>query len=80
MPAHIGPAVLIVLGVIAIWWLSTHGKGEIKLRFIAWLLLPLIVWLLVAAHNPAEAGRIATGAASGTATAISALSKALTGI
>jgi hypothetical protein len=73
--SHAGPAVLLVLGIIAVWWLATHGKGEIKLRLIAWLLLPLIVWGLVAAQNPAEAGRIAAGAASGAALAISTIGR-----
>lgn len=68
--SHAGPAVLVVLGVIAVWYLATHGKGEIKLRLIAWLLLPLIVWLLVAAQSPAEAGRIAAGTASGVSVVI----------
>jgi hypothetical protein len=78
-PAQAGPAVLVVLGVIGIWWLSTHGKGEVKLRLLAWLLLPVIAWLLVAAHDPAEAGRIASGAASGASTALSSLGKLVGG-
>jgi hypothetical protein len=69
--SQVGPAVLVVLAVAAVWWLSTHGKGEVKLRLIAWILLPVIVWLLVAANNPAEAGRIASGAAAGVTTAVS---------
>jgi len=71
--SQVGPAVLVVLAVAAVWWLSTHGKGEVKLRLIAWVLLPLIVWLLVAANNPAEGARIASGAASGVSVAIGAL-------
>jgi hypothetical protein len=66
-------------GVIAIWWLSTHGKGEIKLRLIAWLLLPAMVWLLLAAHSPAEAGKVASGAASGVSVAIGAVSRVVSG-
>jgi hypothetical protein len=69
-----------VLAVAAIWWLATHGKGEAKLRFISWLLLPVIVWLLVAVHSPAEAGRVASGAASGAGTAISAVGRLFSGM
>jgi hypothetical protein len=75
-----GPAFLVVLGIIAIWWLATHGKGEVKLRFLAWLLLPVIVWALVAAHSPAEGARIASGAASGVSVAIGAFSRLASGI
>jgi hypothetical protein len=72
-----GPAVLVVLGIIAIWWLATHGKGEVKLRLIAWILLPLIVWTLVAVQSPAEAGRIAAGTASGVSVAIITVSRVI---
>jgi hypothetical protein len=68
------------LAVAGIWWLATRGRGEIKLRFIAWLLLPVIVWLLMAAHSPAEAGRVATGAASGAGTVIGAIGRLFSGI
>jgi len=77
--SQVGPAVLVVLSVAAVWWLSTHGKGEVKLRLIAWVLLPVIVWLLVAANNPAEATRIASGAAAGVTTVIGALGKVASG-
>lgn len=75
-----GPAVIVVLAVVTVWWLATHGKGEIKLRLLAWLLLPVIVWLLLAAHSPAEAGKVASSAASGVTTAIGALSRVVSGI
>jgi hypothetical protein len=75
-----GPAVAVVLAVIGIWWISTHGKGGAALRLIAWVLLPLMLWLLDAVHDPAQAGHIATGAASGVATAISGLSRLASGI
>jgi hypothetical protein len=76
----VGPAVLVVLGIIGIWWLSTHGKGEVKLRLLAWLLLPVILWVLVAAHSPAEGARIAAGAASGVSVAIGAVSRVVSGM
>lgn len=70
-----GPAVAVVLAVIAIWWFATHGKGTASGRLIAWMLLPVILWALLAVHNPAEAGRIASGTASGVAVAVSAASR-----
>lgn len=78
-PAQAGPAVLVVLGIVGIWWLAAHGKGEVKLRLLAWILLPVIAWLLVAAHDPAGAGRIASGAAAGASTALSSLGKLVSG-
>jgi hypothetical protein len=78
--ASVGPAVLVVLAVVAVWWLSSHGKGEVKLRLLAWILLPVIVWLLVAARSPAEAGRIASGAAAGVTVAIGTVGRLASGI
>lgn len=78
--SQVGPAVLVVLAVVAVWWLSSHGKGEVKLRLLAWVLLPLIVWLLVAARSPAEAGRIASGAAAGVTVAIGTVGRLASGI
>ena len=75
-----GPAVAVVLAVIAIWWLATHGKGGAGFRLLAWVLLPVMVWLLLAVHDPAQAGRIASGAASGVATAVSGISQWVSGI
>jgi hypothetical protein len=70
-----GPAVAVVLGVVGIWWISTHGKGGAALRLIAWVMLPLVLWLLDAVHDPAQAGHIASGAASGVFVAISSISR-----
>lgn len=77
--SQVGPAVLVVLAVAAVWWLSTHGKGEVKLRLIAWILLPLIVWLLIAAQSPAEAGRIASGVAAGVTVAVGTVGRLVSG-
>lgn len=74
-----GPAVFVVLAVVAVWWLSSHGKGEIKLRLLAWLLLPVIVWLLIAAQSPAEAGRIASGVAAGVTVAVGTVGRLVSG-
>jgi hypothetical protein len=76
----VAPAVAVVVGVIAVWFLSTHGKGTASARFIAWLLLPAVLWVILAVHNPAQAGHIASGTASGVAVAISALSRFAAGL
>lgn len=70
-----GPAVAVVIVIIAIWYLSTHGKGGAGFRLIAWLLLPVILWMLLAVHDPAQAERIASGTASGVAVAVGAVSR-----
>jgi hypothetical protein len=44
------------------------------------VLLPVIVWTLIAVHDPAEAGRIAAGAATGTSVAAAAFGQLLTAI
>jgi hypothetical protein len=74
------PALGVALTVIAIWWISTHGKGSAALRLIAWASLLGVLWLLDAVHDPAQAGHIASGAASGVAVAISAVSQFANGI
>lgn len=79
-PVQVGPAVLVVLAVIGIWKMSTAGRGEVKLRLLAWVLLPVIVWTLLAARSPAEGARIASGAASGISVALGALSRVVSGI
>ena len=76
----VGPAAILIAAVVAIWWLSTHGKGSAGYRLIAWLLLPAILWVLVAVHSPAAAGRIASGAASGAGTAIGAVGRLFSGL
>lgn len=78
--SHTAAAVAVVLGVVVIWRMAVGGRGEIKLRLIAWVLLPVIVWMLIAVHDPVEAGRIAAGAATGTSVAASAIGQLLTAI
>ena len=77
--SQVGPGLLMIAAVAGIWYLAARGKGEIKLRLLAWLLLPIIVWLLIAAYTPADAARIASGAASGVTTDISAIGRLFTG-
>lgn len=74
------PALGVALTVIAVWWVATHGKGSAALRLIAWTALLGVLWLMLAVHSPAQAGRIASGAASGVAVAISAVSQFASGI
>jgi uncharacterized membrane protein len=80
----VGPAVLIVITVIAVWRYAVpsgkDAKGTIPGRLLAVVLFLIVCWSLVAAHNPAEGGRIAVGAASGVSVAVGALSKLFTGI
>lgn len=71
----IGDGVGVAVFVIGIWWVSVHGKGGAAFRLIAWMMLPLVLWLLVAVHNPAQAGQMASGAASGVSVDISAVSR-----
>jgi hypothetical protein len=73
--SDVAPALGVTLTVIAIWWISTHGKGSAALRLIAWAAALGVLWLLLAVHSPAQAGHIASGAASGVAVAISAFSQ-----
>jgi hypothetical protein len=70
-----GAGVAVILAVIAIWWLATHGKGTASGRLIAWLLLPAVAWVVLAARDPVQAGHIASGAASGAAAAVSGFSR-----
>lgn len=74
-----GPAVAVVLGVIAVWWVSTHGKGGAALRLIALVMAAIVFWMLLAVHNPAQAGHIASGAASGVSAAIGGISQWVSG-
>jgi hypothetical protein len=66
-------AVVVVVSFIAFWWIATHGKGGVPGRIIAWGTVILVTWVLVAVTNPAAAGDVATGAASGTSAAVTGL-------
>lgn len=76
----VAPAVAVVLAVLVIWWVSTHGKGGAALRLIALMMAAVVFWMLLAVNDPSQAGRIAGGAASGVATAISAFGQLFGGI
>lgn len=75
VPGRTADGVIVAIFVIGTWWISTHGKGGAAFRLIAWVMLPLVLWLLVAVHDPAQAGQIASGAASGVSVDISAFSR-----
>ena len=64
-------AVVAVIAVVALWRVSVKGKGGAALRLIAWSALVIVVWLMVGFKNPAEAGAIAQGFATGISQAAS---------
>jgi hypothetical protein len=58
-------AVLAPLSVIAIWWVSTHGKGTAPGRLVAWLVAVIVVLVLVSLRDPTAAGALVGGWFSG---------------
>ena len=66
-------AVLAPLSVIAIWWISTHGKGAAALRLVAWLSAVIVVLVLVSFKDPHAAGALVTGWFSGISEAVTGL-------
>jgi hypothetical protein len=68
-------AVLAPLSVIAIWWVSTHGKGAAALRLAAWLSAVIVVLVLVSFKDPAAAGALVTGWFSGISAAVTGLGR-----
>jgi hypothetical protein len=73
-------AVLAPLSVIAIWWISTHGKGAAALRLVAWGSAVVVVLVLVSFKNPAAAGAVVTGWFSGISGFITGLGHFLTDV
>lgn len=73
-------AVVVVVSFIGFWWVATHGKGGVPGRVIAWGAVILVTWLLVALKNPAAAGDVASGTASGTSAAVTGLGHFLTDV
>jgi nucleoside permease NupC len=70
-------AILAVIFVIAIWWLTTHGKGNLASRLVAWLLLTAAILLAIAINDPRLAGSILEGFAVGIGNAAKALTQFL---
>lgn len=66
-------AVLAVLLVIVIWYLATHGKGNVAARLVAWLLALLIGVVLLSFNDPHLAGVAASGFVGGISQAASGL-------
>jgi hypothetical protein len=70
-------AVVAPLAVIALWWVSTHGKGGAALRLAAWGSAIFVLWILIAFKEPRVATGIASGFADGISQAVSGLAKFL---
>jgi hypothetical protein len=73
-------AVLAPLSVIALWWVSTHGKGTAPGRLVAWGSMLVVVLVLVAVKAPAAAGAVVSGWFNGISTAITGLGHFLTDV
>ena len=73
-------AVLAPLSVVAIWWISTHGKGAVALRLVAWLAAVIVLLVLVAVKNPHAAGEVVTGWFAGISGFITGLGRFLTDV
>lgn len=54
-----GDAVITVLTLVAVWWLATHGKGNVAARLAAWGALLAAGWVVIAAVSP-HAGSVIT--------------------
>lgn len=66
-------AILAPLSVIALWWVSTHGKGAAALRLAAWGSAVIVVLVLVSFKDPAAAGALVTGWFTGISEAVTGL-------
>ena len=73
-------AILAPLSVIAIWWVSTHGKGAAALRLVAWGSAIVVVLVLVSFKDPHAAGAVVAGWFSGISAAITGLGHFLTDV
>src|ERR1035441_2205886 len=62
--------VLAVLSVIALWFLSSHGKGTAPGRLVAWGSAVVVVWVLLAIKAPGVADGIPGSFASGIGAAV----------
>ena len=72
--------VLAPLAVIALWWVSTHGKGTAPGRLVAWLAAVIVILVLVAVKNPHAAGDVVTGWFDGISGFITGLGRFLTDV
>ena len=64
-------AVVAVVAVAGLWWLSSHGKGAAPGRLVAWGSMVVVVWVLVGFKDPHEAGVMAEGFVTGISQAAS---------
>jgi hypothetical protein len=69
-----GASVTVIMGLIALWYLSTHGKGTAPGRLVAWLLLLVVGWFFIAVQNPAAARSITNWSAEGAVGAVTGVS------
>jgi hypothetical protein len=67
--------VVAVLAVIALWYVSTHGKGTAPGRLVAWLVAAVVVWVMVDLQDPRSGGMVASGFASGIGQAVTGIGK-----
>ena len=73
-------AVVVVLVFFAIARFTLKGKGAPAARLASMLAVLITLWLFVAVVNPAAAGDVASGAASGTSAAVTGLGHFLTDV
>jgi hypothetical protein len=66
-------AVTVVMAVIGLWWIATHGKGTAPGRLVAWGVMLIVVWVVMAVNNPSDATTVAGATARGVMTAASGL-------
>jgi hypothetical protein len=64
-------AVVAVVAVVGLWWLSSHGKGTAPGRLVAWGSMVIVVWVLVGFKDPHTAGVMAEDFVSGISRAAS---------
>jgi hypothetical protein len=76
----VAAAVIVVLVFILLARFPLKGKGAPAARLASLLAIIITLWLFVAVTNPAAAGDVASGAASGTSTAITGLGHFITDV
>ena len=76
---HLGdddPVAVISLGsLIAVWYLATHGKGIVVARLVAWLLLPVVAWIVIAVTDTSVAVSLASSYGTGWEQAVTGVVK-----
>jgi hypothetical protein len=57
------------MGIIGLWWVTSHGKGTAPGRLVAWGVMLVVVWGFIDASNVTTATAISGDAAHGIVTA-----------